>query len=194
MNQQRHLDLGCGLSPRNPYACEELFGIDLLDLGSAEGFHYSKVNVITEPLPFRDSFFDSVSAFDFLEHVPRIMQDKNGAPYSPFIGLMNEIWRVLKPSALFYALTPCYPHPSAFVDPTHVNIITDESHTYFCGAKPNAAIYGFRGAFEELRAGLVIHEYAQTARKLTLAESARQALRRSRGRLSHVLWELRAVK
>ena len=26
----KHLDLGCGSNPRNPFACDELYGIDII--------------------------------------------------------------------------------------------------------------------------------------------------------------------
>ena len=50
---------------------------------------------------------------------------------NPFIETMSEIWRVLKPQGIFYARTPAFPHPESFQDPTHVNIITDTTVSYF---------------------------------------------------------------
>lgn len=44
---------------------------------------------------------------------------------------MSDIWRVLKPGGIFYARTPAYPSAAAFQDPTHVNIITDQTISYF---------------------------------------------------------------
>ncbi len=46
----------------------------------------------------------------------------------PFLELMNDVHRVLiKPGGLFFSSTPSYPWPMAFADPTHVNIMTEET-------------------------------------------------------------------
>jgi len=47
------------------------YGTDIRDLKKID-FYYKKSNLITQNIPFPDKFFDSVSAFDFIEHVPRI--------------------------------------------------------------------------------------------------------------------------
>ena len=77
---------------------------------------------------------------------------------NPFIEVMDEIHRVLLPGGYFFHCTPAYPSPVAFQDPTHVNIITEDTMPmYFCGDsykpwlgsdKPIASIYGFKGSFE----------------------------------------------
>jgi SAM-dependent methyltransferase len=67
--------------------------------------------------------------------------------------MMNEIYRILKPGGVFIALTPCYPSPAVFTDPTHVNFISETTHLYFSG--PNFAkekSYGFVGEFEIIEA------------------------------------------
>jgi SAM-dependent methyltransferase len=110
--------------------------------------HLMQADLLTQPLPFEDDFFDSVSAYDFLEHIPRVIVDHEGRSLFPFIRLMNEIWRVMRHDGAFFALTPCYPAPEAFQDPTHVNIITDKTFpAYFCYALPWAHQYGFTGRF-----------------------------------------------
>ena len=189
----RHLDLGCGQSPRNPYGVEDLYGVDLMPMHSALGDCYRRANLAVEPIPFQDSHFSSVSAFDFIEHVPRILSAPSGTRL-PFIELMNEIYRVLEPGGRFYALTPAYPHPSVFVDPTHVNILTEHSHTYFSGADPEARQYGFRGCFALIQSRWVVHAFRQTARPLSFSERFTEWRRDRRGRLSHLLWEFSAQK
>ena len=68
----RHLDIGCGGKARNPYKADKLYGVDIME--SVENpwlDEYASANLAVEKIPFEDDFFDSVSAYDFLEHVPR---------------------------------------------------------------------------------------------------------------------------
>jgi SAM-dependent methyltransferase len=121
----KSLDLGSGPSPKNPFGADEVVGVDVASLGPA----VIPCRLGFEPLPFEDSSYDYCSAFDLLEHIPRV----GGMPpnYNPFIYLMNEIWRILKNNGRFYAQTPAYPYPTAFSDPTHVNYITSDTLRYF---------------------------------------------------------------
>lgn len=192
---RKHLDLGCGTRPRNPYGCNELYGLDIRSGLSAPGVQaIAAANLSRDPIPFATHSFDSVSAYDFLEHVPRVSQDgPDGATRFPFIELMNEVWRVLKPGGVFYAVFPAYPHALAFCDPTHVNILTDQSHRYFTGPTPMAAMYGFEGRFEAIRQHRIHprgdHHPADPSVKLRL----KGAVDRLMGRKSHLVWEWRAV-
>lgn len=150
MTHTKHLDLGCGPRPRNPYNCDKLYGIDIRN--SLDQNIYN-VNLNCEQIPFENDFFNSVSAYDFLEHVPRVVVDINQKKtIFVFIDLMNEIHRVLKMGGRFYASTPVVPHLAAFVDPTHVNYLTSKTHEYFTGQNPLARMYGFSGNFELIRA------------------------------------------
>lgn len=196
MRTGRHLDLGCGGKPRNPYEYDQLCGIDIIrhpDLGAEVEFR--QANLSTGPIPFEDNTFDAVSAFDFIEHVPRVLPDSAGGTRLPFIDLMNEIWRVLKPDGRFYAITPAYPGEEAFRDPTHVNIITQLTHRYFCDEKRFAKNYGFTGEFEAVRVGWVhprLHWLAEPSFKKTCKSLFRSIVRRKER--THLLWELRAIK
>ncbi len=191
----RHLDLGCGDAPRNPYRRGELCGVDLREMPARPGVELRAANVVLDPIPYPDDHFGSVSAYDFLEHVPRLLTTPEGhATWFPFVRLMSEIWRVLAPGGRLYALTPAFPNPAAFVDPTHVNIITDRTHEYFCGEQALGRIYGFEGAFRALRVEWVVNLDSLEARPRTLRESLRRWNRARRGKLTHLLWELEAVK
>jgi hypothetical protein len=108
---------------------------------------------------------------------------------------MNEVWRVLKPNGIFYALTPVFPHHSVFVDPTHVNFITNKTHNYFCGPNPLGRIYGFKGHFDVMRCDRVIPKDSMDP-KTTLAKVARKWHRIffKRSDLSHQLWMFKAIK
>ena len=144
---------GCGTYPRNPFNAKKLVGLDVFPsspfLESTE-LSYLQVNSEGE-LPFQDRSVDALTAFDVLEHLPR---QSAGSYANPFIETMNEIYRVLKPGGLFLAVTPCYPSAAAFQDPTHVNIITPETHKYFSeDVWARSLGYGFYGEFVSLSVG-----------------------------------------
>jgi SAM-dependent methyltransferase len=142
----KSLDLGCGSNPRNPFDSDELFGIDIH--GDIEN-KIIQADLVVEPIPFKSNSFEYVTAYDFLEHIPRIIYNPNRR--NPFIELMNEIYRVLKADGLFLSSTPAYPHAEAFQDPTHVNIITETTFSaYFDDVKRLASVYGFKGSFKVL--------------------------------------------
>ena len=190
-----HLDLGCGTVPRNPYGRTRLCGVDIRALDGATGFEFRAANLTLEPIPFPDDTFGSLSAFDFVEHVPRILGTADGkGTRFPFIDLMNEVWRVLAPGGRFFALTPAVPGLPAFQDPTHVNFITEDTHRYFCGDEPTGRMYGFNGRFNALRAEWVVDRDSHTATPLTWQQQFRRWRRRVKGKLVYFLWELEAVK
>ena len=193
----KHLDLGCGARPRNPYQRDQLYGLDIrafpsMDKSVAE---IRALNLALEPIPYADGTFDSVSAYDFLEHVPRVALDVGQVKtLFPFVNLMNEIWRVLRPDGILYAVTPAYPHHLAFADPTHVNVITRKTYQYFTGSKPMARMYGFVGAFSVKRQ-MRLHprgnyQPVEPSANLRLKMLADAVMRRR----SHLLWEFCAVK
>ena len=188
----RHLDLGCGPVPRNPFARDELYGVDIAT--SRDG-RVRAANLAVQPIPFDSGFFDSVSAYDFLEHVPRVLGSADGqGTRFPFVELMNEVWRVLKPGGVFYAVTPVYPHPAVFQDPTHVNVLTTGTHEYFTRPTRLAAMYGFHGDFTVRRVQLTRHHAGAvyTPPPLGFWQRWRQARRESRGACGHIIWELEA--
>lgn len=195
----RHLDIGCGHRPRNPYACDELFGIDLAGAAADSG-PIRRANLVLQPIPFADSHFDSVSAYDFLEHVPRVLPTADGrATRFPFIELMNEVWRVLAPGGRFFALTPAYPSKAAFQDPTHVNIITTGTHTYFTRPERQGAMYGFTGDFRLLRCHWTKTRADQAyvpppTGLMDRLRVAHRGWRASRGATAHLVWEFEALK
>lgn len=208
----RHLDLGCGKRPRNPYGRRELHGIDTRPAPAHVDFQHRVANLTLEPIPYADASFGSVSAYDFIEHVPRIWPAADGqGTVFPFIRLMNEIWRVLVPGGRLYALTPAFPYPEAFTDPTHVNVITAGTHEYFCGDAPLGRMYGFTGHFRLLRSEWVdiaeaysaIEGSSENRQRNTgvkrIARSLRSWSRRLRGKPErnksfYLLWEFEATK
>ena len=195
-----HLDLGCGTTPHNPYVKPNVFGIDVRDdvqvSLAGKGIVMRKANLIFERIPFEDNYFFSILAIDFLEHMPRqiCLGSANEVIY-PFIGLMNEIWRVLLPGGRFLAVTPVFPSPLSFADPTHVNHIAEGTHEYFCGEKPTGSIYGFNGRFH---ARIAVRSVPTNFRQMPpnpWEMALRDMGRRLSGKgLHHMAWELEAVK
>lgn len=194
-----HADLGCGETPKNPYKRDKLIGIDLadcaFDVELPLDFEKISADIFLNPIPYPDSTFDSVSAFDVLEHVPRYVARADDTPMLPFITLMNEIHRVLKPGGLFIASTPAYPHPKAFQDPTHINIITEQTHTYFTGKNPYGRRYGFVGCFDIKHVAWDAEKNAWNPDQPMFRKKFRNLEHRIfKGGLSHLTWEFVAVK
>jgi SAM-dependent methyltransferase len=144
----KHLDLGAGKHYHNPFDAKLKFAADIFPEKPSHfvGIEYFQAD-LTKPLPFEDNCFDSISCYDVLEHIPRWERLVNGSISFPFIELMSEVNRILKPGGFFYALTPAFPSPAAFQDPTHINIISTNTISYFVEPEPYAENYGFRGSF-----------------------------------------------
>ena len=146
------IDLGSGLQIANPFNASNVQGVDIIsdkNIITADLFH--------DNLPLGDESVDFVTAFDFFEHVPRVICNNNKTSFR-FIELMSDILRVLKPGGYLFSHTPAFPSPAAFQDPTHVNIITDLTFPeYFCRrpnkwlpsrqGKPGGSRYGFKDEY-----------------------------------------------
>lgn len=142
----KSLDLGCGAEPKNTFNADEVFGIDIKAIPHPR---VVQVDLAIDSIPFEDDFFDFVTAYDFLEHVPRIVYMP--ARRNSFVEVMNEIYRVLRVGGVFLSFTPAFPQGAAFCDPTHVNIITEETFLlYFDDKNRWGKMYGFVGAFKIL--------------------------------------------
>tara|TARA_B110000003_G_scaffold228021_1_gene229432 strand:- start:6951 stop:7199 length:249 start_codon:yes stop_codon:yes gene_type:complete len=68
---KKYLDLGFSANPRNPYNYNDLYGLDIIERQKMKvDFNYISANVILVGLPFQDNYFDSILAYDFIEHIP----------------------------------------------------------------------------------------------------------------------------
>ncbi len=156
------LDLGSGNCLRNPFACQQVRGVDLVENPS---LGIVAADLVIQPIPFVDNTFDYVTAYDFIEHIPRLIYLPERR--MPFIELMNEIWRVLKPGGIFFSHTPIYPYASSFRDPTHVNILTVETFSlYFDDTNQWASVYGFKGTFK------IIYQTIKRPHLITILEKS----------------------
>jgi SAM-dependent methyltransferase len=157
----RALDLGCGVNPQNPFRAEEVYGIDIRNNPSK---YIKSADLTVEPIPFEDNAFDFITAFDIIEHIPRVIYAPNRR--FPFVELMNEVWRTLKPNGYFLSHTPVYPYSAIFGDPTHVSVLTHETFTgYFDDVSRNAAMYGFKGSFKVVSQHLIIPHLVSVLQK-----------------------------
>jgi predicted TPR repeat methyltransferase len=66
----RTLDLGCGTNPQNPFRAEQIYGIDIRDNHSK---NIKSADLTVDPIPFEDNSFDFITAFDIIEHIPKVI-------------------------------------------------------------------------------------------------------------------------
>jgi len=195
---QRHLDLGCGSMPRNPFGASDLFGIDIVDIFGEEyqsaDFLLKIADLSQEAIPFESNYFDSISAYDFLEHIPRYSLRPDGESFSPFIQLMSEIYRVLVPGGHFLASTPAYPSEAVFVDPTHVNFISIGTARYFSGPEPYARRYGFKGSFNIIENHFDAQKNAHNPSRTLFEKRMKNFRKKIKRQLTHITWRFQAVK
>jgi hypothetical protein len=71
---KKHLDIGCGIRPRNPYKYNLAFGLNVVPQPLSP-ISVTVANLALYTISFNSNEFDSISAFDFIEHVfrPRII-------------------------------------------------------------------------------------------------------------------------
>ena len=107
-----NLNLGCGFAHIDGY----------INIDNRAEVNPDLICDVIEGLPYSDNSVNSIRAHDFLEHIP----------IGKTIGVINEIWRVLKPSGKFESLTPDAEYgQGAFQDPTHVSFWVENSWLYF---------------------------------------------------------------
>lgn len=77
-------------------------------------------DLCTLPLPFNDSQFDEIHAYEVLEHT--------GAQgdYKFFFNQFSEFHRILVPNGTFHATVPAPSSPWAFGDPSHTRLFCKE--------------------------------------------------------------------
>jgi SAM-dependent methyltransferase len=159
------LDLGCGPLPRNPFEAGHAHGIDIR---RSDNESVLSADLKNSPIPFPNDHFDFVTAYDFIEHVPRVMSSTENTRF-PFVELMGEIHRVLRPGGIFFSKTPAFPSQEVFQDPTHVNPISENTFPlYFCeqgSDQPWAVMYGFQGSFSLIAQGHSYHDLLTLMRK-----------------------------
>ena len=149
------LDLGSGPIPKNPFNSEILKGADFRE-NKEHDVIYTDLSL--GKLPFKDNEFDFISSYDVFEHIQRVSYFE-GETIFPFIELMNEVFRILKPNGILFSIQPVYPSKSVFQDPTHVNIMSEDTMDFYFCEKSWARIYGYNGSFKMLEDGWIGDKY-----------------------------------
>ena len=117
---KRHLLMGCGNDHTKRVGLTEddfewdgeLIKVDMNDQCGAD----IVLDLEDRPLPFPDEHFDSLSAFDVLEHLGR------QGDWKGYFEEFAEWWRLLKPGGLFYIMVPV--GADAFADPGHTRFFS----------------------------------------------------------------------
>lgn len=137
----RELLLGCG-NRRKRVICypglpDEYQGLVTLDIDPNCGADVIWDLSTAAPLPFPDNHFDTVSAFEVLEHIGQ------QGDYKTFFRQFSDYWRVLKPDGLFFGSSPKWNSPWLFGDPGHTRLVSEESLIFLdqdsyaqCGQSP----------------------------------------------------------
>lgn len=142
------LDLGCGQNPKE--------GFEGVDLYGDKATH--RHDLFKFPWAFADESVDEIYTSHFLEHVPaREIEERDlnfddpsrpagvhpDDPTRPsiirnrFLGqdmlfaIMDECYRILKPSAWMHVVVPSGRSNRAFMDPTHRRFFMQETFLYF---------------------------------------------------------------
>jgi len=76
------------------------------------------------PLPFSDSQFDEIHAYEVLEHVGR------QGDWQFFFDQFYDFWRVLKPGGYFCGSVPMWDSPWAWGDPGHTRVLPKEAFIF----------------------------------------------------------------
>lgn len=125
-NSCKELLIGCGNSRKKLFSScdstewQNLYTLDI-DESCKPDIVYD-LNKVT--LPFDDDFFDSIHAYDVLEHTGQ------QGDYQFFFDQFSEFWRILKPDGSFCGLVPHWCSVWAFGDPGHRRVINAESLMY----------------------------------------------------------------
>jgi len=108
------LDIGCGANKMPGFV-----GIDILPLKGVDIVW----DLETFPWPLPDECVITATASHVLEHI----NPHKGV----FIGVMNEVWRVLKKDGQFAFVVPHASSHGYQQDPTHCNMINETTMHYF---------------------------------------------------------------
>ena len=128
LNNKLILDIGCGSRK-----FEGSIGLDSRNLSGVD-----IVTDISKKLPFLNNTLDEIRANFVFEHSDN------------FIFLMEEIYRILTPIGRVECRVPYWSSDSQWKDPTHHQVITEETFRYFSDDKWYGSDYGFNANYKIL--------------------------------------------
>lgn len=144
-----HVDLGCGRIKKARIGIDRYRapGVNVvMDLNRLEVHGLApevgadatalRSDLLTPGLPFEDSSIKSIITHHCLEHIG-----------DGFIPLVDDIYRVLEPGGLLYAITPLFPSYSAVSDADHRRYFMEGTWDAFCGTPGDAPNQCWLGSF-----------------------------------------------
>lgn len=134
IDKRTTLNLGCGNK-----RLDDAVNLDLTPDTSPDVVH----DLNQTPWPFEAGRFDTVLAYDVLEHVDDI------------VAAMEEIHRVCRDGAIVKITVPHFSSGNAFTDPTHRHYFSWFSYHYFTGE--SAFSFYTRKRFRRVRTQLIFY-------------------------------------
>lgn len=104
------LDLACGPTKRKGFT-----GVDIVTLPGVDTI----CDLEKYPWPWPDNSVDEVYCSHYIEHVTDIIK------------FMEELYRIMKPGGKALIIAPYYSTISAWQDPTHKRVISQQTFTYY---------------------------------------------------------------
>ena len=138
----KQLDIGVGGADRIEEGYEG-YGVDIYAHERPWLKENKASDLSLEPIPYTDDMFDLVTAYDVLEHIPKMLYVND--PIAALAGvnhqvrrncmieLFNEVYRVLKDGGEFYFVSPKGGTNQYMADPTHVTEWVEDSVNYYSG-------------------------------------------------------------
>jgi SAM-dependent methyltransferase len=138
LDQKDGLHLGCGSQ-----ILDDMVNLDIV-AGDGVDLAFDLDAVASTPLPFEENRFSRFLMHHTLEHLHRPLD------------VMQELYRVAKPGAVFQIAIPHGFHEDAWVDPTHTRPYFPKTFQYFGQPKYYGMDYGYTGDWDLTRCELRI--------------------------------------
>jgi SAM-dependent methyltransferase len=113
------IDIGCGENKEEGYLGIDRYNGDYVDL---------VLDLETMKLPFKEDSVNHVVTYHCLEHLNNLK------------GLLDEIWRVLKPNSQFFVCVPYFHNYINIANPYHVQNFNEHSFRFFSTEKNTKAL------------------------------------------------------
>lgn len=133
MTKKIKLNLACGTRKYESNKEWEVINIDYNQIVEPD-----IVRDLKYGLPFNNEYVDEILCEHYIEHLNP----------EEFVRFFNECWRVLKPGGTLQVSAPYYKHRNAYVDPTHIRLLTEFSFDFFCIRDFNSLSAGVTGWYD----------------------------------------------